>query len=454
MNIPTVYQAWGIIFDLIGSNDNSIEANDKAAIYISYNNGAVWFGCPTGGLNDNQWHHVVVTYSTSSNKLAVYLDGREDINRTYNYSTPITTVRIGGPRQFSAVWRRLLGRLDEVSVYNRALNTVEVKSLFWYGPEWTLFATNPNPADGAVVTSTNINLGWVSGKTAAKHHVYFGENTDDVKTGTGGTDKGLSNQNNFLPQNLVVGKTYYWRVDEVEADGVTAHTGVVWRFIISPKMASNPVPSNGAVLVDPNITLSWSAGSGAVKHDVFFGTVSPPPLVSTQQTATIYDPTSPLNYHTTHYWRIVESDGTGTYPGDIWSFKTTPEIPFTEDPNLIGWYKFDADESNVAIDWSGYSNHGSVYGEPDYVPGNEGSAMAFDGNDDLVEVSITTSNDFTLMAWIKTDTPGPEGTTGRDGSGLIWSDYAGGGDHFILAVLGTKLAFQSGPSAVSSKRVS
>ena len=81
----------------------------------------------------------------------------------YDYNEPITTVRIGGPREYTAVWRRLLGRLDEVAVFNRALSATDVQSLFWYGPEWAVFATDPNPADKATVGTTNVTLRWTPG---------------------------------------------------------------------------------------------------------------------------------------------------------------------------------------------------------------------------------------------------------------------------------------------------
>ena len=32
----------------------------------------------------------------------------------------------------------------------------------------------------------------------------------------------------FEVTGLIPGATYYWRVDEVEADGTTIHTGDVW----------------------------------------------------------------------------------------------------------------------------------------------------------------------------------------------------------------------------------
>lgn len=39
-----------------------------------------------------------------------------------------------------------------------------------------------------------------------------------------------------------------------------------------------------------------------VTYDVYFGTSSPPPLVSSAQAAATYDPGT-LSYSTTYYWR-------------------------------------------------------------------------------------------------------------------------------------------------------
>ena len=130
--------------------------------------------------------------------------------------------------------------------------------------------------------------------------------------------------------------------------------------------------------------------------------------------------------------------------------KPSPNIPIT-DPCLVGLYNFNEDEETVVIDWSGRGNHSvQIRGEPIYVAGFEVNAIEFDGVDDAVEVPRMVQSNFTLMAWIKTDTHGAEGTTGREGSGLIWSDYSGGGDHFTLAVLGKKLAFETGAAPTTT----
>jgi len=88
----------------------------------------------------------------------------------------------------------------------------------------------------------------------------------------------------------------------------------------SPGQAGNISPLNGAINVDPNADLSWSAGTGAASHDVYFGTSNPPPFVH-NQIATAFAPGT-MAIGTTYYWRIDEINPWGATIGMIWSFKT------------------------------------------------------------------------------------------------------------------------------------
>jgi hypothetical protein len=128
-----------------------------------------------------------------------------------------------------------------------------------------------------------------------------------------------------FPDGLVPGTTYYWRIDEVEADGVTKHKGDVWSFMIPPKTAYDPVPADGAESVDPNVVLSWTAGFDAILHTVYFGED-----FDTVNNATGGDGQGPLTYSPgtlepakVYYWRVDEYDAVDTYKGNVWSF-TTP----------------------------------------------------------------------------------------------------------------------------------
>ncbi|UCG58741.1 MAG: hypothetical protein JSU70_04345, partial [Phycisphaerales bacterium] len=114
-------------------------------------------------------------------------------------------------------------------------------------------------------------------------------------------------------QSLTVSALYN---DGVQFDGVT---------LTKTAQASNPSPADGAEDVPLGTVLSWKAGIDAISHDVYFGTADPPTFIQ-NQLETTYEP-GPLEYETTYYWRIDESDGQGTTPGQVWSFTTEPFVP-------------------------------------------------------------------------------------------------------------------------------
>ncbi len=113
--------------------------------------------------------------------------------------------------------------------------------------------------------------------------------------------------------------------------------------------------------------------------------------------------------------------------------------------DLVVQWSLDEGSGTTAHDFSGNGNDGTLNGDPQWATGKIGGALEFDGTGDYVEVPRVVQDDFTLMAWIKTDTPGLSlGAQGYQGSGLIWSDIAGVANDFILAILGTKLSFFCG----------
>jgi hypothetical protein len=86
-----------------------------------------------------------------------------------------------------------------------------------------ILAYNPSPQDGASdVSPTATTLSWTAGETAVTHHICFGlTNPPDFVTTQSNTFYDVS--------NLLYNSTYYWRIDEEEADQ-TIHTGTVWSF--------------------------------------------------------------------------------------------------------------------------------------------------------------------------------------------------------------------------------
>ena len=90
---------------------------------------------------------------------------------------------------------------------------------------------------------------------------------------------------------------------------------------LPPSHAGNPNPANGANPVSITADLIWTAGPGAISHDVYFGTSNPPAFM-VNKTSTTFDPGT-MAYSTRYYWRIDEVGVYGTIKGAVWNFSTT-----------------------------------------------------------------------------------------------------------------------------------
>jgi hypothetical protein len=112
----------------------------------------------------------------------------------------------------------------------------------WQGDIWSftvppLYAFDPSPSDGA----RNVyfrDLSWKPGFGAQSYHVYFGTNRIDVENAdtSDAADlyRGHQDDNRYAPpERLEFGRTYYWRIDGVEADLTTIQRGHTWRFTLA-----------------------------------------------------------------------------------------------------------------------------------------------------------------------------------------------------------------------------
>jgi regulation of enolase protein 1 (concanavalin A-like superfamily) len=102
-------------------------------------------------------------------------------------------------------------------------------------------AQNPTPATAASDIAREVVLSWKSGPFAETHDVYFGTNFDDVNNATVANPLGVlasagQTGATFDPEGVLeYGKTYYWRVDEVNAPAAPAtFKGAVWNFTAEP----------------------------------------------------------------------------------------------------------------------------------------------------------------------------------------------------------------------------
>jgi hypothetical protein len=315
-----------------------------------------------------------------------------------------------------------------------------------------LKAYDPIPADGAVHEDNWVSLNWSEGETSISHDVYFGDDFDEVNDGAGDTFRGNQGDAFYVagfpgfafPDGLDTGKTYYWRIDEVEADGTT-HKGDVWSFAVPARTAHNPSPADGGEFIDPNTELNWTSGLGSKLHTVYFGdnfddvndaTVGMP------QAETTYTPGT-LEFDKTYYWRVDEFSGAETHKGKVWSFTTIPEIP-VDNPNLVGWWKLDAGKGTRAIDWSGYGKHGTLEDNPQWGEGFDGVGLEFDGANfvELDTSEMIGTGIGSVSLWIKTTQSDTGmvfyGSSGSAGNGFGDQDemhinmMGGGGVEFYI----------------------
>ncbi len=85
----------------------------------------------------------------------------------------------------------------------------------------------------------------------------------------------------------------------------------------------------------------------------------------------------------------------------VWALILTSPAQ-ANDPNLMGYWKFDGD----ALDSSGNDRHGTLQGSPTYGPGIFGQALECEGNPDYVTIDgykgILGTHAFSIAAWVKT----------------------------------------------------
>ena len=72
---------------------------------------------------------------------------------------------------------------------------------------------------------------------------------------------------------------------------------------------------------------------------------------------------------------------------------------------MVGWWKFDETDGNIAYDSSGNGNNGNLTNGPIWVTGKISGALSFDGSDDFVDLGNSSNLALTLnkslSIWLK-----------------------------------------------------
>jgi len=388
----------------------------------------------TTPFDSTDWTKVAVSYDHGL--LTLWVDGAEkatvmadfvdqEVSSHSNNATIGATNQDGFGNDATDPIDHFAGLMDDISLYDHALPV--------------RIATRPTLAEGALQSSTPVDLGWTPGVHAASHDLYLGDNLDDVDAGTEGTFLASLGRDavGVTVDNLLPETTYYWRVEEVnDADPNSPWKGQVWSFTLAPQTASDPSPTDGAMFVNPATIFSWAPGLNAESHTVYIGENFDDvnnAADGTAQSEPNYTPEAPLETGKVYYWRVDEFDGSDTHKGDIWSFETPPFIEIT-DPNLVAWWKLDGEffDLGYVFDYSGYNHHGTLRGDPQLVEGYDGGALELDGSGDYVNIDGYTGINadrtdpdnpfnpaFSVACWVK--------TTSDAGALVTWGSSDGTG---------------------------
>jgi len=168
--------------------------------------------------------------------------------------------------------------------------------------------------------------------------------------------------------------------------------GMLGRNNSPPNAPNNPFPDNGSINVAIDSNLNWTGGDpdgNNVTYNVYFGTTSPPTMISNNQTDSTYDP-GIMDYNTIHYWQVIAWDNQSEYNASpIWEFTTIQE------PNLPPYQPSNPDPTDGEVDiniladlsWSGgdpntndtvtYDVYFGTNTTPSIVSNNQ-SALAYD----------------------------------------------------------------------------
>jgi hypothetical protein len=302
----------------------SLYVRANGTLHFSTGPGGAYIGTTSvAAIPINEWTHLAVKVEGGVHKY--YLNGTLDATGGADVVLPGTAdtgpLYLGRTAESN---RELQGMIDEVHLYDFALTDEQIMDLYNNKPPVFPKAVQPDPADGTIGAATPL-FQWIRGDGALFHDIYIGTTPDLTEADKVGSHQPFAMY--YHVAGLQPGTTYYWRIDEIAADG-TVTTGDVWSFVTQDVKAYHPTPADQANAMSLAPTLTWMAGVAATEHHVYFGdsneavSQGAAEVDKGTQAETSFAPGA-LEPATTYFWRVDETVvGGAVNAGAVWTFAT------------------------------------------------------------------------------------------------------------------------------------
>jgi hypothetical protein len=140
-------------------------------------------------------------------------------------------------------------------------------------------AKKPYPDSGTASVDVDVVLGWVAGREAVTHDVYF--STDEQAVIDGTAPVATVTETSYGPLSLDLGVTHYWKINEVnEAETLTTWESNIWSFTTTDHLVVDDFESyndlNPEDTGSNRIFLTWIDGYGIATNGSIVGYDVPP----------------------------------------------------------------------------------------------------------------------------------------------------------------------------------
>ncbi len=348
----------------------------------------------TRNVNDGQWHHVAAVYDGTN--IYLYVDG------TLDTSTPATGLIIQnsfpvclGENPDAPLPYYFNGAEDEVALYNRALSSQEIQSIYQAGsagkcPVTLSFYLEPTNQTAHAGDEVNFIAGATGIQPLGYQWMFNGNKID-------GATNALLSLSNVQPIDAGI-----YSVSASNAEGTINSSNALLTVIALPPFITTQ-PANQTNKVGGSATFMVAAGgtqplSYQWSYDLF--------NIAGATNSTLTLTNVQLAQAGSYAVQVSNAYGTNNSLPAILSVLPPPPCAQVS-TGMVGWW---AGEGNTSDNVS--TNDGKIVGGVSYIPGEVGQAFLFDGTSGYLTISNTPvfnsfTTNITIELWLQVNQTTP-----------------------------------------------